>query len=448
VIYISSADKIFVLDTNILLLDPFSIFSFEENEVIIPLTVIEEVDNIKERQDSSGFNARQVSRNLDELRNGHKLSDGVKLSNGGVLTVFTDSETRKFQEEYVPFINSSKEDNRILATAKYMNEKRDKKVALVSNDMNMRIKADALGLNANDYKKNKVDLAKINTGFYQTSIKEKYIDNFFIENELPTNLLDEEITENLYPNKFVQFQNNSKSMIGRFNKSKNKIVPFIFEKYYPSGIEARNTEQKMALELLLNDNIKIVTLSGKAGTGKTLLALACGLYKTTDKDVYSKMSVARPLMPMGKEMGYLPGDKDEKLDPWMKPIYDNLEILINNKDQEVKESSIELLKQMGILEVEALSYIRGRSIPNNFIIIDEAQNLSPHEVKTIVTRVGKNSKIVFTGDIEQIDSPYLDKQSNGLIYLAEKFKDKEIAGHINLVKGERSKLAEMASQIL
>ncbi|MFW5962200.1 MAG: PhoH family protein [bacterium] len=442
--------KTFILDTNVLLLDPNAIFAFEDNNVVIPLAVIEEIDDKKTRQDMVGFNARETSRRLDQLRKKGALNEGVTLEHGGILTVVADQHDVEISNK-LPHYN--KMDNRILRVA--LNLKRNlndsSKIIVVSKDMNLRIKADVLALEAEDYKKNQINFDTLFSGHQvYSNISSKDIDDFYKQDFLSIDkLCKEDRNKEFFPHEFATLNNGNKSAIARFDSVKKGFMPLVFEKISPWGIRPRNREQKFALELLLNDNIKLVTLIGKAGTGKTLLALAAGLYKVLEEEQYTKLSVARPIVPMGNDIGYLPGDKEEKLRPWMQPIYDNLEYLFDEAfDEETRDSCFDFVEEKKFIEVEALSYIRGRSIPNHFIIIDEAQNLSQHEIKTIVTRVGINSKIIFTGDPYQIDSPYLDRRTNGLTYLAQKFKDKKIAGHITLEKGERSELAEIASKVL
>jgi PhoH-like ATPase len=318
-------------------------------------------------------------------------------------------------------------------------------VILVTKDINMRIKADALGIAADDYQTDKIQIEEVYTGTATVKVNPELINRFYADG-----LAVIKETE-LVPNQMIILEDecgSSKSALSRHLQN-GKVVPLRFAGQDPFGLKARNKEQKFALELLLDDEIRIVTLIGRAGTGKTLLALAAGLQKVVEDTRYRRLSVARPVIPMGHDLGFLPGDIDEKLRPWMQPIYDNLEFLFSNRDQNEKiDQLVNSLKGLGVLELEALTYIRGRSIPDQFVIVDEAQNLSPHEVKTVVTRAGEGTKIIFTGDPYQIDHPYLDCNSNGLTYLVEKFKHEKIAGHINLVKGERSELAELGSRVL
>ncbi|MDR0268952.1 PhoH family protein [Paenibacillus sp.] len=441
--------KIFVLDTNVLLHDPGAIYAFEEHEVIIPAVVLEEIDSKKRNADEIGRNARMVSRLLDQLREIGHLHSGVKLNTGGSLKVELNHRSFvKVQEMFGEISN----DNRILAVAlNYHMEESGKKdpaqVALVSKDVLVRIKADVLGLNTQDYLSDRTaGPDDLYSGNLKLKVHPSIIDEFYSFRFLSVKPLH--ISYPLYPHEFVILKDeigSTKSALLKVNAEGSRLEPLYLSNDAVWGINARNAQQRMALELLLNDDIPLVTITGKAGTGKTLLALAAGLMKVEDEHKYKKLLIARPVVPMGKDIGYLPGEKEEKLRPWMQPIYDNLEFLFDTK----KSGDIDkILMGLGSIQVEALTYIRGRSIPGQFIIIDEAQNLSRHEVKTIVSRVGEGSKIILMGDPEQIDHPYLDASSNGLTYIVEKFKQEGISGHITLEKGERSKLAQLAADLL
>ncbi|GIP51720.1 PhoH family protein [Paenibacillus vini] len=441
--------KIFVLDTNVLLHDPNAIFAFDEHEVVIPAVVLEEIDSKKRNAEEIGRNARRVSRLLDGLREIGHLHDGVLLESGGRLKVELNHRSfLKVQEMFGEITN----DNRILAVAlNYHLEQQDnnepRPVVLVSKDVLVRIKADVLGLNAQDYLSDRTaGPSDLYSGYSTLKVHPSVIDEFYSYRYLPIKPLG--LSYNLYPHEFVILKDEmgtGKSALLRVNWDASKLEPLYLSNDSVWGISARNAQQRMALELLLNDEIPLVTITGKAGTGKTLLALAAGLMKVEDDHKYKKLLIARPVVPMGKDIGYLPGEKDEKLRPWMQPIYDNLEYLFDTK----KSGDIEkILMGLGSIQVEALTYIRGRSIPGQFIIVDEAQNLTRHEVKTIVSRVGEGSKIILMGDPEQIDHPYLDSASNGLTYLVERFKEQGISGHITLEKGERSKLAQLAADLL
>jgi PhoH-like ATPase len=441
--------KIYVLDTNVLLQDPQAIHSFEDNNVVIPAVVLEEIDAKKRYTDEIGRNARYFSRLLDKYRNHGKLHDGVQLESGGTLQVELNHKAYvKLQETFLEVTN----DNRIIAVALNLQEEEQQKVdqkpvILVSQDALMRVKADALGLSAQDYLRDKVvQYEDSYSGCLELKVSKVLIDDFYKHHKLEINRISE--MPRVYPNQYMILKDglgSQGSAIGKLSSDNRFMVPFHFQEEPIWGVKARNVQQKMALDLLLNDNIPLVTLTGKAGTGKTLLSLAAGLFKIEDEHKYQKMLVARPVVPMGKDLGYLPGEKEEKLRPWMQPIYDNLEYLFNTK----KPGDLDrILDGMRSIQVEALTYIRGRSIPGQFIIIDEAQNLTKHEVKTIVTRVGENSKIILMGDPEQIDHPYLDATNNGLTYVIERMKEQHISGHVRLEKGERSQLAQLAAQLL
>ncbi|MBB6443701.1 PhoH family protein [Bacillus benzoevorans] len=440
--------KIYVLDTNVLLQDPNSIFSFEDNEVVIPAVVLEEVDSKKRYMDEIGRNARQVSRIIDGLRANGKLHERIPFENGGGLRI--ELNHRSFHQLQEIFIEKTN-DNRILAVAKNLSLEEDTKengrqVILVSKDALVRVKADAIGLVSEDFLSDRVvENDHIYTGFLKIFIGTEILNRFYEKGELP---LVDVANHPFYPNQFILLKDalgSSSSAVGMVDKHAAKVKKLIFDHDHIWGIKPRNVQQTMAVELLLRRDLPLVTLIGKAGTGKTLLALAAGLMQTEDLGEYKKLLVARPIVPVGKDLGFLPGEKEEKLRPWMQPIYDNLEYLFNAKKPGELEA---ILAGMGSIEVEALTYIRGRSIPDQFIIIDEAQNLTKHEVKTILTRVGEGSKIVLMGDPEQIDHPYLDAYNNGLTYVVESFKDQQISGHVKLIKGERSGIAQLAADLL
>ncbi|HEX9113885.1 MAG TPA: PhoH family protein [Nitrospirota bacterium] len=437
--------KLFVLDTNVLLHDPRAIFSFEDNDVTIPIVVIEELDKFKKGIDEIGRNARQVSRILDEFRQKGKLSQGVQLEGGGNLRVELNHQS---QERLPPELVAAKADNRILATA--LNLKHDNlPVVLVTKDTNLRIKADAVGLRAEDYESDMITLDELYSGETELLVEPGIIDTFYAQGEFtpPAEFKP-------HPNEFVLLKNSanpSQTALARHYQQKNVLVPVINTKHGVWGINARNKQQQFALDLLLNDDIRLVTLVGKAGTGKTLLALAAGLEKTIEARAFQRLVVSRPVFPLGKDIGFLPGDIEEKLRPWMQPIRDNLDFLMGASavaGRAKGKKDLQSLFDLGMIEVEPLTYIRGRSMPNQYLIVDEAQNLTPHEIKTIITRAGEGTKIVLTGDPYQIDNPYIDSSSNGLSFVVERFKEEAIAGHITLVKGERSDLAELAATLL
>ncbi len=395
-----------------------------------------------------GRNARQFSKLIDNLRGKGRLHEGVPLESGGSLRV--ELNHRSFQRLKDSFAEMTN-DNRIIAVALNLSMEEDKlsdgrQVILVSKDALVRVKADALGIEAEDFLSDRViQFDDVYSGYIEVYVGSDVIEQFYANGEIAISQLT---GLPFYPHQFIIMKDalvSSTSALGKVDPDGKTVKPFLNEHEQIWGIRARNVQQRMALELLLRDEISLVTMIGKAGTGKTLLALAAGLMQTEDLSHFKKLVVARPIVPLGKDLGYLPGEKEEKLRPWMQPIYDNLEFLFNTK----KPGEIEqILAGMGSIQVEALTYIRGRSIPEQFIIIDEAQNLTKHEAKTILTRVGERSKIVFMGDPHQIDHPYLDEYNNGLTYLVEKFKEQTVSGHIKLIKGERSGLAQLAADLL
>jgi len=437
--------KTFVLDTNVLLYDPYALYRFQENTIVIPITVIEEIDKFKKDMNETGRNARQVSRLLDDLRSSGSLSKGVVLPSGGTLIVEIYEE--KAVAKLPPELRVDKGDNRILAVAMEVKGREEKcPVILVSKDTNLRIKADAIGLCAEDYESDKVEIEDLYSGMTEITVDSVAVDTFYGQGWL-------EPVNGLLPNQFINLldgANPSHTAIGRYDAGKEKILPL--RKLVKDGIWSitpRNREQAYAFDVLLDDSVKLVTLVGKAGTGKTLLAIAAGLHKVAEENIYNRLLVSRPVFPMGKDIGFLPGDIEEKLAPWMQPIFDNVELLISGHEAEKRHSKgYKELVAMGIMEIEPLTYIRGRSIPNQFMIVDEAQNLTPHEIKTIITRAGEGTKIVLTGDPYQIDNPYVDASSNGLTYLVERLKSLKITGHVTMSKGERSELAELAANLL
>lgn len=438
--------KSYLLDTNVLLHDANSILCFQDNEVILPLPVIEELDRFKKDGTETGRNARQVSRELDRLRqNGVLTNGGVPLENGGRLRVVVTQSS--CLDQLPQELRSPCVDHQILALAiQEKNRSNGRPVILVTKDINLRIKAHAVGIQAEDYETDKISLDDLYTGVDQLSLLSEQIDQFFREQQLSS------IEQPLPPHICLNMQamdNTQQKAIGRFDPKQNAILPLRStpkEGYW--GITPRNLEQKFALELLFHPEIHLVTLVGSAGTGKTLLALAAGLQSVTETSLYSKLLVSRPVFPMGRDLGFLPGDIEEKLAPWMQPINDNLDLLLSDGGIRRKQQRHEELKDMGIISVEPLTYIRGRSIPRQYMIVDEAQNLTPHEVKTIITRAGEGTKIVLTGDPDQIDNPYVDASSNGLTYVVERFRNSPLAGHIFLTRGERSPLANAASELL
>lgn len=436
--------KVFILDTNVLLHDPQAMLKFEDNDVVIPITVIEEIDTFKKDLSEIGRNARQVSRLLDSFRASAHLIDGVTLEGGGKLQVVLYTEPA--MKRLPPELRSDRGDNRILAVAMQMKDDCQCPVIFVTKDTNLRIKADAVGLTAQDYESDKVSIEELYPGTAEVQVGREEVDRFYGQGYL-------DIEGDFFPNQYLTLAdagNPSHTAIGRYHKTLGRVVPLIrAPKEGLWGINPRNREQQFAFDLLLNDDIQLVTLVGKAGTGKTLLAIAAGLAKSADEASFSRLLVSRPIFPLGRDLGFLPGDVGEKLAPWMQPIFDNVELLLGIVDERGKRKrGYKELVDMGLLEIEALTYIRGRSIPKQFMIVDEAQNLTPHEIKTIITRAGEGTKIVLTGDPYQIDNPYVDSSSNGLTYTVEKFKGQDIAGHITLFRGERSPLAELAANLL
>jgi PhoH-like ATPase len=438
--------KNYVLDTNVLLHDPNSLLNFQKNNVLIPIEVIEEIDRFKRESTELGQNARTVSRTLDSLRQKGHLSEGVGLETGGRLRVIFQKDHSSHEKP--GFLNNGGNtvDNRIVALALSVQRQAPKSpTILVSKDINLRIKADALGLQAEDYETDRVHIKDLYTGMFDMMVSAEKMAAFRANSELEVNG-----GKTYFPNEYctlIEETNPKRTALTKVDATGKKLVPIIDSREGTWGIKPRNREQHFAFDALLDDRVKLVTLMGKAGTGKTLMAMAAGLKKTVLDREFRRLVVARPTISMGKELGFLPGSLDEKLAPWMQPIHDALEMLSDlNMGHEHRRSGD--LMRSGSIVVEALSYIRGRSIANQFMVIDEAQNLTPLEVKTIITRVGHGTKIVFTGDPYQIDNPYVDSSSNGFNYIISKFRAEAVAAHIELQKGERSELAELAANLL
>jgi PhoH-like ATPase len=434
--------KNYVLDTNVLLHDPRAIFRFEDNDVIVPIYVIEEVDQFKREGSERGRNARQIARVLDELREqGGSLASGVTLQSGGTLRVAVPLK----RPELPSAIDKAAMDQAILQTAFDVREQDGGRPTIfVTMDSNLRIRADALGMVAQNYENQRVEVEQLDTGVKEIEVDAKEIDAFFQEGHFGQGV------SGLAPNVCILLRdrtNPSHTALGRYDANKKEIMALRTPRDGVMGVRPRNKEQSYAIDLLLDESIRLVTLVGKAGTGKTLLALAAGLKRTMEDGVYTRMLVSRPVMPLGRDIGFLPGDVDEKLNPWMQPIFDNLEFLFSSGTRKGPRAYAELLDS-GQIQVEPLTYIRGRSLPQQFMVVDEAQNLTPHEVKTIITRSGDGTKIVLTGDPGQIDNPYVDSASNGLTICADRFRGEKLAGHIVLAKGERSELAELAANML
>lgn len=433
--------RIYVLDTNVLLTDHQSIYGYGKNDIIIPLKVLEEIDKHKKRHDSVGSNARGIIRTLDALRTDGNLHKGIKLRKDlGIVSV------KGFDSKHFPpDLDREDSDNQIICTALTEKAEEKKKVIVVSRDINMRVKCDSLGVLCEDYASEKVvqDTSKLYTGFNVHLVDDQVVDRFYSGEDV---FIEEEEIK-LSPQQFIMLvsnQNEKKTALAKFidyNTPIRKVNDY--QKNGIWGLRPRNKEQQFALDLLMDENINIVTIIGKAGSGKSLMAIASGLEQVVETKRYKKMVVSRPVEPMGKDIGFLPGTMEEKMRPWLMPIQDNLEFLMNGQHE-----NMEHLFDDKTIEIEALTYIRGRSISKAFIIIDEAQNLTTHELKTIITRVGEGSKVILTGDIEQIDNVYIDSTSNGLSYAVEKFKTYDISGHVTLQKGERSKIATLAAKIL
>ncbi|MDD5627727.1 MAG: PhoH family protein [Elusimicrobia bacterium] len=433
--------KTFVLDTNVILHDPLAMFAFQGSRVVIPLPVIEELDTFKRNNDERGRSARLVARQLDELRQKGKLSDWVPLEHGGQLKVemqVSEGLPRSFSQHT--------KDNEILSCAQYL-RKQGENVVFISKDINLRIKAEALGLEAQDYEKSKVDVDVLYAGWREVAVDSGAIDRFYKEKKAVLPGVE------FKPNEFAVLKcssGGSQSALARFDAKAAALVPLAKGDTAPWGIKPLNTEQRFAIELLLNKDIQLVTLVGVPGSGKTLMSLAAGLQQTLEEKFYRRILVGRPVVAVGHDIGFLPGTKQEKLTNWMGAIYDNLSFLLERPkgSLETTDMDIQMLLEDGSLEIEAVTYLRGRSLPNLYIIIDDAQNLTPHEVKTIISRAGKGAKIILTGDPYQIDNYYLDASSNGLTYLVERFKDQALFGHVTFTKSERSPLAALASDLL
>ncbi len=438
--------KTYVIDTNVLLYDPTALFKFEEHDLVIPITVIEEVDRFKKDLTETGRNARQVGRQLDKLRrdSGLSLNDGVPLPGGGSIRIDLCDATIDWNWAD----KKHHADNLILAVASRLNNEAGDsgRVIMVTKDTNMRIKANALGTRAEDYEHGKVRMDELWTGQREVTVAPEVVDVLYRNGTVDYD------TGDLEPNECLVLRNADRpnqTALARVSPDDGQLQLVTRIKEGVWGIFPRNKEQCFALDLLLDDSLKLVTLVGKAGTGKTLLAIAAGLHKSADERIYHRLLVSRPIFPLGKDIGYLPGDIEEKLNPWMKPVYDNVEFILDSRSAgRAKSRGYQELIDQGLLEIEPLTYIRGRSIPHQYLVIDEAQNLTPHEIKTIITRAGEGTKIVLTGDPYQIDNPYVDATSNGLVFVVQKMKEEGIAGHITLEKGERSELAELAANLL
>ncbi len=433
--------RIYVLDTNVFLTNSNSIFEFNNNDIVIPLKVLDEIDKHKKRQDGVGLNARSTIRILDGFRSKGNLHKGVRIAKGkGILSV------RGYNSEDLPEgCDLDSADNEIITTAITEQKKNlRRKVIVVTRDINMRVKCDSLEILTEDYVTNKIvtDHNKLFSGFKKNLVDDQVIDHVYEGREV----FFEKEEGKFVPNQFLMLVSNANEKKTALVRFKNYSMPLHKVSEYKHsvwGLKPRNKEQMFALDVLLDPDVPIVTLVGKAGCGKTLLAIASGLDQVLEENRYKKLVVSRPVQPLGKDIGYLPGSMEEKMRPWLMPIQDNIDHLLNGK-----KDNMGIFFDNGTIQIEALTYIRGRSISNAFIIIDEAQNLTVHELKTIITRVGENTKIILTGDVEQVDSVYLDSTSNGLSYAVEKFKSYDLSAHMTLIKGERSKVATLASKVL
>ena len=442
------AKKIYVLDTSVYLTDSKAINCYGYNDIVIPLKVLEEIDKHKKRQDTVGVNARNVIRTLDTLRERGSLKKGVRLAKGRGIVSVKGIETIDF-DKFPADLDTNLPDHVIIATALTVKEQSSKKTILVSRDINMRVISDAIGLDTEDFTASPAikNTNSLYSGFATILVDDEFIDQFY-ENEKV--FLDERRPK-LYPNQYVMLvssSNEKKTALARFINYEKPLLNVVNHKKGLWGVKARNKEQTFALDLLTNPDIPVVSLIGKAGSGKTLCAIAAGLAQVMPADqgrepLYKRLIVSRPVQPLGKDIGFLPGSLEEKMAPWLAPVQDNLRYLLGDD-----KATLEMYTQKGAIEIEALTYIRGRSIANAYMVIDEAQNLTMHEIKTIITRVGEGTKVVLTGDIEQIDNVYVDETSNGLVHAVEKFKLSPLAGHVSLQKGERSKVATIASKIL
>lgn len=449
--------KAFILDTNVLLFDPLAIFKLGNNDVVIPLVAIEEIDRFKRDMSENGRHARHFSRLIDDMRKDGELSKGVKLPNGAMLSVELGGGEVPLPSE----LGMDKADNKMLSLALMLKKEQPRRpVVFLTKDTNLRIKADALGIVAEDYEPSSLQPDQLYNGSCLIKVDPQLVDEFYANKRLAySDRLfehDKEVVKPLFPNQYVilkDYANPTHTAMGRYSRELEAIVPLVKPPEGLWGIFPKNAEQAFAVDALLNDDVKLVSLLGKAGTGKTLFAIAAGLVKTVDEGVYQRLLVSRPVFPLGKDIGFLPGTVEEKLNPWMQPIYDNIDFLFGNTSASrsnrrgAGKGAQELMNQ-GMLQIEPLTYIRGRTIPQQYLIVDESQNLTPHEIKTIITRAGDDTKIVLTGDSFQIDNPYVDSANNGLVYLVDRFKDQSISAHVTFVKGERSKLSELASNLL
>ena len=438
-----SRKKIYVLDTSVYLTNADAIYAFKNHDIYVPLKVFEEIDKHKKRQDLVGAQARKIIRIWDELRSRGCLKNGVRIRKGlGILKAVSASNTRR--EDLPEDLDIKIPDHLIIATAVATARESERSVVLVSRDINMRVIADAIGLTAEDFQNQQIvnDSESIYTGFTEVLVDDEIIDQFYDKKEVY--LQDRNLKSNEYV-MLISNANEKKTALGRFINENRPVSQLRKDRKGVWGIKPRNKEQSFLIDALMDTNIEIVTVIGKAGSGKTLCAIAAALEQTLDDrtSVYTRVIVSRPVQPLGKDIGFLPGTMEEKMSPWLMPIQDNLQTLMGND-----KVTLDMYLEKGTIEIEALTYIRGRSIGKAFIIIDEAQNLTIHELKTIITRVGEGTKIILTGDVEQIDNVYIDATTNGLTHAVEKFKNFELAAHVTLLKGERSRVATFAAENL
>jgi PhoH-like ATPase len=450
--------KIFILDTNVILHEPNAVFAFGNNTVVIPIKVIEEIDRFKRDLNETGRNARTFCRMLDTMRQFGSLSNGVPLQiaadaihpgKGHVVSGELRVHVRDISAQTEALFKAGDEGDLQILMAAIDLSKTNKKVILVTKDVNFRVRADVYGIHSVDYENDThVNIDELYLGWRELKLPTDDVQNFYKRRELVIQTWDTVPHPNEY---FVlrDRENDKNTALAKWDHKESKIVPILELPKGIWGVQPRNKEQRFAIDILMNDQVPCVTLVGKAGTGKTMLALAAGLVKVLDENVYQKMLVSRSIFPLGKDLGALPGELEDKLKPWMQPIFDNFEFLLSSKSAgRDRRVSYKTILEFGEVEIEALTYIRGRSLPNQWLVVDEAQNLTPHEIKTIITRAGEGTKVVMTGDPYQIDNPYVDASNNAITYVAEKFKDQALGGHIFLSKGERSELADLASNIL
>ena len=441
------AKKNYVLDTSVYLTDPDALFKFDNHDIFIPLKVLEEIDKHKKRQDSVGINARKIIRTLDELRAKGNLQKGARLGKGKGVLKAVSYEVLK-DVVFPSDLDLRIPDHMIIASAMAVRQESTRKTCVVSRDINMRVICDSIGMPSEDYTTERVvhSSDELYSGLAIHLVDDQVIDRFYEDEDILIG--EDEVEGEWHPNQYVLMVSNAnekKTCLGRFYTHFQPIKKIVHSKIPDWKISSRNKEQAFAIDLLMDPTVKVVSLVGRAGSGKTLCAIAAGLQQTIGlrENPYDRMIVSRPVQPLGKDIGFLPGTMEEKMLPWLMPIQDNLQFLVGGN-----RNTLQMYMDQGKIEIEALTYIRGRSIANAFIIIDEAQNLTAHEIKTIMTRVGEGTKIVLTGDIEQIDNVYVNETSNGLAHAVEKFKEFPIAGHVTFTKGERSEVATLASKVL